>query len=88
MEEGAINQIFHLKGEGMGKLFLVLLLVAGVYLLAKGEVSTLSGAVALEKAQVLFPGLSLRELIGTFVFVVVLPLVILWGLRSGGEEEE
>jgi len=72
----------------MGKLFLVLLLVAGVYLFAKGEVPTLSEAVGLGKAQALFPDLSLKELMGTFVFVVVLPLVILWGLRSGGEEEE
>ena len=71
----------------MGKLFLVLLLLAGIYLFAKGKVSTLSEAVGLGKAQALFPGLSLKELIGTFLFVVVLPLVILWGLRSGGEEE-
>jgi len=72
----------------MGRLFLVLLLIAGVYLLTKGEVSTLSEAVGLGKAQALFPGLSLKELIGTFLFVVVLPLVILWGLRSGETEEE
>ena len=77
---------FALKGETMRKLFLVLLFIAGVYLLAKGEVSTLSEAVGLGKAQALLPGLSWRELIGTFVFVVVLPLVILWGLRSSGEE--
>ena len=72
----------------MGKLFLVLLLMAGIYLLAKGEVSTLPEAAGLGKAQALFPGLSLKELIATFLFVVVLPLVILWGLRSGETEEE
>jgi len=66
----------------MGKLFLVLLLIAGTYLLAKAGVPTL------EEVQMLLPGLSLKELIGTFLFVVVLPLVLLWGLRSGGEEEE
>ena len=36
----------------------------------------------------LLPGWTAKQLISTFVFTVVLPAIILWGLRSGGGEEE